>query len=66
MANSLFCELAIFYLGQSFFHPRSTFLYSRKNGETIQACFWMLEMSQVRKAWLLKKGEKVRKIYSVI
>ncbi|MET7027653.1 DUF3841 domain-containing protein [Ligilactobacillus salivarius] len=35
------------------------------NGETIQACFWMLEMSQVRKAWLLKKGEKVQKIYSV-
>lgn len=35
------------------------------NGETIQACFWMLEMSQVRKAWLLKKGEKVQKVYSV-
>ena len=36
-----------------------------KNGETVQGCFWMLEINQIRKVWLLKKGEKVREIYSI-
>ena len=36
-----------------------------KNGEAVQGCFWMLEINQIRKVWLLKKGEKVREIYSI-
>lgn len=30
------------------------------NGAYVQACFWQLELSQVRKVWRMKKGEKVR------
>lgn len=32
------------------------------NGETVQGCFWQLRLDQVRKAWRLKKGERVHEI----
>ncbi|HJA73798.1 MAG TPA: DUF3841 domain-containing protein [Candidatus Limosilactobacillus faecipullorum] len=31
-----------------------------KNGEMVQACFWVLSKSQIRKVWHLQAGERSR------